>query len=258
MTEPTSTPTPAPDSATPNLPAPPGAPVNPGASSFVSYTGETRAMLSTTQLEAERKGWAEIFDRNAASARFDGRDMAAYSAEARAAWLAKFDAAALADRLTPVEAPSVDEVRHAQEHMLPAVDPRPADFNPSLGKLAQELPPERFANVLTETRQFAADMNFLPELGVAVIDRVAELGPQLKAMTPEARAGWIDKQEQIALRLAGSEEALAEMKERAKTVLTASKNKLAGIIASDPILADPWLLTTLVNHSRALELWAAK
>jgi len=66
-------------------------------------------------------------------------------------------------------------------------------------------------------------MHLEPALGTAIIERLVELGPKLEAMSPEARTVWRTSRRGLFLQKVGTEEALAELKQRAKAVLGAAK-----------------------------------
>lgn len=214
--------------------------------------------MSPEQLAKDRADYVAVWDRNAATARFEGGNAAAaYSPEARAAWIAAFDAAAAADGNLPTEPPTADVLRHYENHGLP-FEPQASDYKPYFGELARELPPERLAVVDLETREWAAAIGFNSHLGGAVIERLAEVGPKLQAMTPEARQAWLQEQERIGLQRAGSTAAFAEMKQRARAALEIAKgNALSNAVMNSTAVNDVWLLTTLANHHRAVESFAA-
>ena len=74
-------------------------------------------------MATERSAWLDVFDRRAKDARFSGGDLSEFGPEARTAWAAKVDSAALADNLAPLEPPSAEKVQARAEYMLP--------FNPT-------------------------------------------------------------------------------------------------------------------------------
>ena len=245
------------------LPPPPAPPtpagfINPGSAGYVDQQGNMRATLSAEQLATERSAWLDVFDRRAKDARFAGRDLSEFSPEARAAWAAKFDAAALNDNLAPMEPPSAEMVQARQEFMLP-FNPTPADYKPSYGDFAKDKTTEHLGQFNTEMTRWAAAVGFSPEIGTAVIERLVEVAPRLAAMTPEQPAEWVDQQDQIMLQRVGSPQALAELKEQAKKALAIAKgNRFSEAAAKAEALNDPWLLMTLANHARAVAGFSAK
>ncbi len=232
--------------------------INPGSAGYVDQTGQLRATLSTEQLATARADWLDAFDRQAKDARFSGGDLSKYGPEQRAAWAAKFDAAALSDNLAPMEPPTAEMVQARQEYMLPS-NPTPADYKPSYGDFAKDKTTEHLGQFNTEMTQWAAAVGFAPEIGTAVIERLVEVAPRLAGMSPEQRAEWVDQQDQIMLQRVGSPQALAELKEQAKKALGIAKgNKFSEAAAKAEALNDPWLLTTLANHARAVAGFSAK
>ena len=149
-------------------------------------------------------------------------DLSKYGPEQRAAWAAKFDAAALNDNLAPMEPPSAEMVQARQEFMLPS-NPTPADYKPSYGDFAKDKTTEHLGQFNTEMTRWAAAVGFSPEIGTAVIERLVEVAPRLAVMTPEQRAEWVDQQDQIMLQRVGSPQALAELKEQAKKALASRR-----------------------------------
>jgi hypothetical protein len=214
-----------------NLPAPPAGFVNPGSLGYVDETGALRAMLSSEQLATARKDWLDVFDRGAREARWNGGDQAAYSPEARTAWAAKFDAAALQDNHAPVEPLSPQEIMRREQHGLPGNPPTPSDYKPLYGQFLADKGTEHLARFDAEVREWAAHVGFESNLGKAMIERMIELGPRLRDMEPEDRTRLIAQNEQILLQRAGSAEALAAMREAAKAVLRPGENKLSAAIA---------------------------
>jgi hypothetical protein len=235
-----------------NLPAPPAGFVNPGSVGYVDQTGALRAQLSTEQLTTARKDWLDVFDRGARDAWRDGGDPAAYTPEARIAWAAKFDAAALQDNHTPVEPTSPQEIMRREQHGLPGNTPQPSDYKPLYGQFLADKGTEHLARFDAEVREWAAHVGLESNLGKAMIERMVELGPKLRDMPPEERQQWQDQNEQTLLQRAGSAEALAAMRESAKAVLKPGENALSAAIADSFLLSDPWILLSLANHSRAV------
>jgi hypothetical protein len=245
---------PAPQAQQPpmNLPAPPAGFVNPGSLGYVDQQGNLRAMLSSEQLATARKDWLDVFDRGARDAWRDGGDPSAYGPEARTAWAAKFDQAALQDNHAPVEPVSPQEIMRREQHGLPGNTPTPADYKPLYGQFLADKGTEHLARFDAEVRQWAAHVGLEANLGKAMIERMVELAPKLRVMEPEGRTRWIDQNEQTLLQRAGSAEALAAMREAAKAVLRPGENKLSAAIADSFLLSDPWILLSLANHSRAV------
>ena len=241
-----------------NLPAPPGGFVNPGSLGYVDQTGALRAMLSSEQLATARKDWVDVFDRGARDAWRDGGDPAAYTPEVRTAWAAKFDTAALQDNHTPVEPVSPQEIMRREQHGLPGNTPTPSDYKPLYGQFLADKGVEHLGRFHAEVTEWAAHVGLEANLGKAMIERMVELGPKLRNMEPEERTRWTDQQEQFLLQRAGGAEALAAMRESAKAVLRPGENKLSAAIADSLLLTDPWILTSLWNHGRAVASYGRK
>jgi hypothetical protein len=234
---------------------------------YLDQSGTYRPNLNSEQLAEWRGRWIANFDRRATEAKFHGRDLADFSPEARAAHIAKFDNAARADGLNPVEAPAAELVQAHQEFGLPIGTPQPDQYRPTFarefvnGKDAsgQSMTPERLKDIHTELTSFAAAMRFRPTFGTSIIERLAEIGPKIRAMDENARSAWIVAQNRVTLQRVGSEAALDQLKADARAALGVAKgNKLAALLAESPHLNDAWLLATLAIHGRALQAFAKK
>jgi hypothetical protein len=238
-------------------PAPAFEPPAPAFSTTMDSFGGAHVTLSPERLSAERAAVLSAWDSRAATARFNPHDAALYTPERRAAFAAEFDRACAADGMTAIEPPSADVIRHHDEHALP-FDPKPQDYRPVFSpQLARDLPAENLANVHAETTAWAAAVGFAAPLGTAIVERIAELGPKLRDMTPEARADWIATSQRNALRLVGSQENLDQMRVEARAALAiAGDNPFGKGVANSTLLNDPWLTLTLANHARAVAAFA--
>jgi hypothetical protein len=233
---------------------------------YLDQTGQLRPNLSPEQLAERRNGWIKQFDRRALEAKAHGRDLSDFSPEARAAWVAKFDTAARADGLNPVEPASADLLQAHRDFGL-AVDPKPEQYRPVYGReftngkdaTGQDMTPGRLKEINTELTGLAAALRFTPAFGTSLIERLVEIGQQLRGMDEDARAAWVAAQNRVTLRRVGSEAALAQLKAEAKAALGVAKgNKFAALIAESPHLNDWWLLATLARHGRAVQAFGAK
>jgi hypothetical protein len=234
-----------------NLPAPPGGFVNPSADGYIDQTGALRALRTPEQLAADRRDWINGFDQAAETARYAVNDDASkYTAEARAEHIAKFDAAARADGMNPVEPPSPELQHHADVHMI-ALAAKPTDYRPALGD---------HAAAAGEMTALAAELGLLPGIGNGFLERLVVVAEQKKGMTPEALANWKAQKRDELLRRVGSEQELAAQTARAKAELSrvsgVGKN-LAKAIADDAVLGDWYLLSILATHSRGRESFEA-
>ena len=234
------------------LPAAPAGFVNPGSDGYVDQTGQLRALRSPEQLAQDRADWIRSFDNAAETARYARDDDAGkYTPDARAEHIARFDAAARADGMNPLEPPSPELQRHADLHLIP-LNPKPTDYRPQLGDHSASGP---------EMTALAAEIGFMPGIGTAFLERLVVLADEKKAMTPEARESWAaQKRDELLRRVGGSEQALAEQTARAKaelTKITGVGKNLAAAIASDVVFNDWYLHSILVNHSRARESFEA-
>jgi hypothetical protein len=237
---------------------------------YLDQTGQLRPNFNAEQLAVSRERWIAGWDRRAAVAKVHGRDLSDFSAEARAAWIAKFDEAARADGLSPVEPLSPDLVQAHRAHALP-IDPQPSQYRPvyarevTNGKDAtgQPMTAERLGEINTELTNFAAALWLTPALGTAVIERIAEVGFKIRSMDDDAKAVWVQAQDRVTLQRVGSEQALAQLKADAKAALVNCEGdpkarQFAKLLAESPHLNDAWLLATLAQHSRSMRAFVAK
>ena len=234
-----------------NLPSPPGGFVNPSADGYIDQTGALRALRTPQQLAVDRADWISAFDNAAATARYNrSEDSSKYTPEARAAHISRFDAAARADGMNPVEPVDPSLQRHADLHMI-ALDAKPGDYRPSLGD---------HAVAGGELTTLAAELGFLPGIGTGFLERLIVVSEQKKGLTPEALANWTAQKRDEALRRAGSEERLVEQIAVAKSELARIKGggkNLAAALSNDPALIDWYLLSVITTHSRAREQFEA-
>jgi hypothetical protein len=183
-------------------------------------------------------------------------------ATARESWVrsgldpAAFDAAAVADGLAPTAPPPADVTRAYSDFNLP-IAPAPGDYKPNYGAYAESRPAERVAATNAEMTGWTAAMGFSPSMGAQVIELLVDLGQRNQAMTPEAREAWVAEQDRLALRLAGSETAVAELRARALAALDIAKgNTVSRDLAASPVaLKDFLLVSLLANHTATLELF---
>lgn len=172
--------------------------------------------------------------------------------------LDQFDAAAHADGFEDHDTPdSAAQEAHDAEHGMDA-EHAPSDYHPQYGALARTLSPERLAAVNSEATQFVAQLSMAPELGTALIEHVSEIGPRFAAMSPDAKSAWLRAQRETGIRIAGGEAQLAAMKAAAiETINLAADEPFAQALLRSSVLDSWWLLSTLANHSAALDNWAS-
>lgn len=182
---------------------------------------------------------------------------------ARATWIAAghdakaFDEAIKADGYAPIEAPAPELVAHYKEHGLP-LEPKPASYSPAFDEgFAADKTPEHLAKFNAEMTDWAAGMGFSAPTGNAVIEHLTKVAPQVSRMSAEEQATWKGEQERLALRVVGTEEALAAHRERARAALGMVKGELGQALAKSPVLDDFFLTLTLSNHAERLALAAA-
>jgi hypothetical protein len=219
---------------------------NRSSGNYVDQTGGLRYARTGEQMQQDRADWIAQFDRNKTAAGYmRGEDMTKFSDEARAAHIAKFDAAAAADGYNTVEPPAPELQRHADLHLIP-LNPKSTDYTPQLGEHAAHA---------GEMTSLAAEIGFASSVGAAFLERLVAVSEQKKSMTPEALTFWAGQQRADLLRRAGGDErALAEQVDRVVGELQRVRgtgSKLAAAIADDAVLSDWYLFTTLLNHSRA-------
>jgi hypothetical protein len=226
-------------------PAP--APVAPPQSGpWVDGAGQLRARLSPEALARERSDYLRIWDDRARSAKFTGENPELFTPATRQAYLEAFDLAARADGMDPATVPDEATARAHAEH-LQAVDPRPDDYQPDMGKLPLELPTEKLGVALSELRGFAAAMKFEPTIGSAICSHIASEGPRLAAMSADDRGAWLITQQ----RMAGGVAELEALVAQAKAALSGAKHNLATDLMNSPwIMSDVWLARTLINCAR--------
>jgi hypothetical protein len=179
----------------------------------------------------------------------------------RDAWIAAgldvaaFDRAAEADGLDGRPAVSPEVAAQHADYGLP-VTPSPDDYRPLFSN-ARSLTSERLTALSNETRTWAAAMQFSPEIGTAVIEHLAAIGPAFSKMAPQVKQDWLREQQAITLRHAGSEEALADLKARALEALDRADLPFSKALAGSSQLNSFWLLSTLANHASAVRAFAA-
>ena len=188
----------------------------------------------------------------------DGGDPSAYGPEARVAWAAKFDAAALQDNHAPVEPVSPQEIMRREQHGLPGNPPTPSDYKPLYGQFLADKGTEHLARFDAEVREWAAHVGLEANLARLLLNAWSSWGRVYAKWSPETGRAGSDQNEQTLLQRAGSAEALAAMREAAKAVLRPGQNKLSAAIADSLLLTDPWILTSLGNHSRAVKSYGRK
>jgi hypothetical protein len=183
-------------------------------------------------------------------------------ASARATWVAAghdaaaFDAAIAADGMSPVVPPDAELSALHAEHGLPLA-PTATDYAPRYGAaFADAFTPTQIATMNSEVTTWCASMGFSGATGNALIEHLAQIGPEIAKMMPEAKAEWIAEQERLALRVVGSEQTLAEHKARAKAAL-AEKGNFAFQLANSTVLNSFFLTLALSNHVQRQQLLAA-
>ena len=121
--------------------------------------------------------------------RWNGGDQSAYTPEARTAWAAKFDAAALQDNHAPGRA-VVAAGDHAPRATRSARQPAdPERLQAALWSVLADKGTEHLARFDAEVREWAAHVGFENNLGKAMIERMIELGPRLRDMSPKIERG---------------------------------------------------------------------
>jgi hypothetical protein len=224
---------------------------NRSSGNYVDQTGALRYARTAEQMAADRRDWVESFDRAKASMAYTrDADMSKYSDEARAAHIAKFDAAARADGYAPTEPPDASLQRHADLHLQP-INPRPGDYMPQLGEHGQHA---------GEMTSLVAELGLMPGAGNAFLERLVAVAKQKKTMTPEALDFWAGQQRAYLLQRAGSEQALSEQVDRVVAELGRVRGvgrQLAQALLDDAALVDPAIFLALLNHSRARQQFEA-
>jgi hypothetical protein len=161
---------------------------------------------------------------------------------ARAAWLKaglpaeKFDEAMKEDGFIP---PNLEKTKQLRAHGLH--DAKPSDYQPTLSPELQKHVPELSA--------WVAGLRVHPNLGSAVVERLAEIGPAYKRMSPEARENWRASQVKLATRLVGgTPEKLETARAAAKEMLAREGSRFSKDLARDDgVFHDAMVLTTLAH-----------
>lgn len=169
--------------------------------------------------------------------------------------VAAFDRACRRDG-TPVTPPPSAATKAAFDEAGLPHDPRPQDYTPDLGSLRQSLPPEEFSNVLSGTAQWAAELGMSRELGTAIIETMAQVGGQVSKMDADAKAKWVEAQERIGVRIAGSKASYALMIQKALTVISRASKTLdfSSKLKAGTAFQSTQILSLLATHHDQLAL----
>jgi hypothetical protein len=228
---------------------PPAGFLNPAAGNYVDQRGMLRYHRSNDQLAEDRKAWIDGFDQAKRRNGFSKDEPAErYSDEAREAHIAKFDAAARADGYEPVEPPSPAEQHAADLHLI-HWNAKPSDYKVDLSSL-----PGADPRTGPELQAMFADLEFRPEIGSSVIDRIIKLSSERKNLVPEARDA-IARQDRAELlrRYGGNETEMNEQKAMVAELLRSVRGpgaQLAQALANDVVIANDWQVhKSLVNHA---------
>ena len=134
-----------------------------------------------------------------------------------------------------------------------AADYRGADLN----SFAQGRDPERVENARSELSELMSSLKIDVASGKFIMEHVANEGPKVAAMTPEARDAWIWEQERALARSAQIRGTTVEkLKENAKSML--SDHHLGAAIVNSALLSSPTILLTLFDHQKAIQAWKGK
>lgn len=159
--------------------------------------------------------------------------------------------------LPPTPAQPNPSIVAAAEHGVrlnaAATDYRTADLN----NFAQGRDPERVENARFELSELMASLKIDVASGKFIMEHVANEGPKVAAMTPEARSDWIWEQERLLARSAQIRGTTVEkLKENAKAML--GDHHLGAAIANSALLSSPTILLTLFDHQKAIQAWKRK
>ncbi len=156
----------------------------------------------------------------------------------------------LADPTTPNP-----DAKAASEYGI-RVDAKPDDYRVDPTTLSHAgVAGDKLGRGLQNLKDLGAAMGFAPELTTPKLNRIAELGVTLHAMTNEQRASWAAEQEDLGLRMAGSEAKLKEWRENAKAML--SVTNAGRNFAESAIALDVWLMRSLWNLKDARDQFKA-
>ncbi len=172
----------------------------------------------------------------------------------------RFDKAMLAEGLTPKE-PLSPEIQKLHDQVGISAEPKATDYKPEFRIQAENLDNNRFGNLVNVTGAWAAKIGFSRELGTAVLDHIATEGPALARMTPEQQTKWVEQQEALGIKVTGSKQAFAALKEKAMAVLQrapAFKNAkgqiedISAAIKNGKISHSVFLIRSLATHADML------
>jgi hypothetical protein len=177
-----------------------------------------------------------------------------------------FDSALAKRQAAPLDAAKATDLKAHGINQAP----QHGDYSKaSLGRLTEGLSPEAVAGVRGTTSEWASALKFSPEIGSAVIERLATLGAEMKSLEPLGRAGRADQMQEAAInRLAAgyttelpakrmqiAKKEFTDLKSAATKVLDRAPNsEISKTLKDSPQFNDLWLLRTLANHGRALGL----
>ena len=176
------------------------------------------------------------------SLQLEGRQLSATQvADAKQDWISRgFDPATFDAAFTaPVQAGSETAT--------------PTRYHPQYGQYARATPIERLMVVDRELQQFGSALGLSAEVGKGVIEHLAEWGPKLKVADPVQKLAWLQEQQAAALRAAGSEEALAALREKASSLLLRSGNQVAFELAHSTVFQSSWLLSVLAAQAEEIQ-----
>ncbi len=157
---------------------------------------------------------------------------------------AMVNGAAIQDGFTPPPAGNPDAVA-ARDYGI-ALDAKPSDY--ASMAVPHGMPGDRAQNLRVELGEVMASIKLDRGTGVLLGEHLAKLGPELRAMSPEGRAAWEEKEQRIA----------HDMAERRGTTLQAivdnahrmlQGHPLGKQIAESAMLSSATLLTMLNDHA---------
>jgi hypothetical protein len=161
-----------------------------------------------------------------------------------AALQALADQAGLVEFPRPAAAPAISG--------LSAQAPSASDYRPTYNGSVRSSP--NFSDIHAGLTGFAAEMRFNAPLGKAVIERIAEMSPQITFdMSEEQRQVWIMSQDQQGARMAGDWDSWVAMKSEARKAIAdlGGKQPWSKLIAESTVMNDAWLVTTLARYYRS-------
>jgi hypothetical protein len=110
-------------------------------------------------------------------------------------------------------------------------------------QLTSKLTPQEAVDLRSHMSTWAANLNLPQSTTRLILDRVASQGPSLAKMSPEAHQAWIDKQNAMIDKVAGSKEVADQWRAAARKLFdTTSFNH-----TSAPVLHDAFIVANLAT-----------